>query len=110
MLAAYSSNHPLIFEAQYFMAPGVHFNSKLNSRSNVLVIQVIPLNIYLLPVALRTSHGQFPTLFSFGMFHDGEGNYCTESAGKIMSPTLMGKDGQFHWSVCSKAYLMRFLK
>ncbi|WAR11678.1 ATS18-like protein [Mya arenaria] len=46
---------------------------------------------------------------NFGMFHDGEGNYCTESAGKIMSPTLMGKDGQFHWSVCSKAYLMRFL-
>lgn len=46
---------------------------------------------------------------NFGMFHDGEGNYCTQSAGKIMSPTLMGKDGQFHWSVCSKAYLMRFL-
>lgn len=46
---------------------------------------------------------------NFGMFHDGEGNYCTQSAGKLMSPTLMGKDGQFHWSVCSKAYLMRFL-
>ncbi|XP_021354644.1 A disintegrin and metalloproteinase with thrombospondin motifs 18-like [Mizuhopecten yessoensis] len=46
---------------------------------------------------------------NFGMFHDGEGNYCTQSAGTIMSPTLMGKDGLFHWSICSKAYLMRFL-
>jgi hypothetical protein len=48
--------------------------------------------------------------FSFGMFHDGEGNYCSPSAGKLMSPTLVSKDGQFHWSICSKAYLMRFLK
>ncbi|KAK3086103.1 hypothetical protein FSP39_013590 [Pinctada imbricata] len=46
---------------------------------------------------------------NFGMFHDGEGNYCTQSAGKIMSPTLVGKNGQFHWSICSKAYLMRFM-
>ncbi|XP_050399474.1 A disintegrin and metalloproteinase with thrombospondin motifs 16 isoform X2 [Patella vulgata] len=46
---------------------------------------------------------------NIGMFHDGESNYCQQSAGSIMSPTLMGKDGKFSWSVCSKAYLMRFL-
>ncbi|XP_041376065.1 A disintegrin and metalloproteinase with thrombospondin motifs 16-like isoform X2 [Gigantopelta aegis] len=46
---------------------------------------------------------------NFGMFHDGEGNYCTQSAGSIMAPTLVGKDGLFQWSVCSRAYLMRFL-
>ncbi|XP_076112520.1 A disintegrin and metalloproteinase with thrombospondin motifs 16-like isoform X2 [Mytilus galloprovincialis] len=46
---------------------------------------------------------------NFGMFHDGEGNYCSQSAGKLMSPTLVSKDGLFQWSICSKAYLMRFL-
>lgn len=46
---------------------------------------------------------------NFGMFHDGEGNYCSQSAGKLMSPTLVSKDGRFEWSICSKAYLMRFL-
>ncbi|XP_067651934.1 A disintegrin and metalloproteinase with thrombospondin motifs 16-like isoform X2 [Haliotis asinina] len=46
---------------------------------------------------------------NFGMYHDGEGNYCTHSAGSIMAPTLMGKDGLFQWSVCSRAYLTKFL-
>ncbi|XP_046367017.1 A disintegrin and metalloproteinase with thrombospondin motifs 16-like isoform X2 [Haliotis rufescens] len=46
---------------------------------------------------------------NFGMYHDGEGNYCTHSAGSIMAPTLMGKDGLFQWSVCSRDYLTKFL-
>lgn len=48
--------------------------------------------------------------FSFGMFHDGEGNRCTKTTGTLMSPTLVSKDGQFHWSLCSKTYLMKFMK
>lgn len=46
---------------------------------------------------------------NFGMLHDGEGNFCTQHVGKIMSPQLVAKDGLFEWSVCSKSYMMQFL-
>ncbi|XP_062848685.1 A disintegrin and metalloproteinase with thrombospondin motifs 16 [Trichomycterus rosablanca] len=46
---------------------------------------------------------------NFGMVHDGEGNVCKKSVGKIMSPTLAGHNGQFSWSSCSRQYLTRFL-
>lgn len=46
---------------------------------------------------------------NFGMFHDGEGNHCTKTTGTLMSPTLVSKEGQFHWSLCSKTYLMKFM-
>ncbi|XP_025116256.1 A disintegrin and metalloproteinase with thrombospondin motifs 18-like [Pomacea canaliculata] len=46
---------------------------------------------------------------NFGMFHDGEGNYCRQTVGSIMAPTLISKDGTLQWSVCSRAYLLRFL-
>ncbi|KAK7475537.1 hypothetical protein BaRGS_00033226, partial [Batillaria attramentaria] len=46
---------------------------------------------------------------NFGMFHDGEGNYCRQTVGSIMAPTLVSKDGTLQWSVCSRAYLLRFL-
>ncbi|KAL8594305.1 hypothetical protein ACOMHN_001007 [Nucella lapillus] len=46
---------------------------------------------------------------NFGMHHDGDGNYCHQTVGSIMAPTLVSKDGSLQWSVCSRAYLLRFL-
>ncbi|XP_048253836.1 A disintegrin and metalloproteinase with thrombospondin motifs 16-like [Haliotis rufescens] len=46
---------------------------------------------------------------NFGMFHDGEGNFCKRTAGNIMSPTLTGQNGLFQWSSCSRGYLHKFL-
>ncbi|XP_041377041.1 A disintegrin and metalloproteinase with thrombospondin motifs 16-like [Gigantopelta aegis] len=46
---------------------------------------------------------------NFGMFHDGEGNFCKMNAGNIMSPTLTGQNGRFSWSTCSNSYLYKFL-
>ncbi|KAL8576999.1 hypothetical protein ACOMHN_064101 [Nucella lapillus] len=30
---------------------------------------------------------------NFGMHHDGDGNYCHQTVGSIMAPTLVSKDG-----------------
>ncbi|KAM3828654.1 A disintegrin and metalloproteinase with thrombospondin motifs 18 [Vipera latastei] len=46
---------------------------------------------------------------NFGMIHDGEGNPCRKAEGNIMSPTLIGNNGVFSWSVCSRQYLNKFL-
>ncbi|XP_038067052.1 A disintegrin and metalloproteinase with thrombospondin motifs 18-like [Patiria miniata] len=46
---------------------------------------------------------------SFGMVHDGDGNECKKSSGYIMSPTLSGNNGRFHWSPCSQEYITTFL-
>uniref|UniRef100_F6XPL8 A disintegrin and metalloproteinase with thrombospondin motifs 18 n=1 Tax=Ornithorhynchus anatinus TaxID=9258 RepID=F6XPL8_ORNAN len=46
---------------------------------------------------------------NFGMIHDGEGNPCRKAEGNIMSPTLMGNNGVFSWSACSRQYLNKFL-
>ncbi|XP_064129830.1 A disintegrin and metalloproteinase with thrombospondin motifs 18 [Loxodonta africana] len=46
---------------------------------------------------------------NFGMIHDGEGNPCRKAEGNIMSPTLMGNNGVFSWSSCSRQYLKKFL-
>ncbi|XP_022082349.1 A disintegrin and metalloproteinase with thrombospondin motifs 16-like isoform X2 [Acanthaster planci] len=46
---------------------------------------------------------------SFGMVHDGDGNDCKKSSGYIMSPTLSGNNGRFHWSPCSQDYITTFL-
>ena len=47
---------------------------------------------------------------SFGMVHDGDGNECKKSGGKIMSATLSGNNGRFLWSACSRDYLEDFLR
>ncbi|XP_060041118.1 A disintegrin and metalloproteinase with thrombospondin motifs 18 isoform X4 [Erinaceus europaeus] len=46
---------------------------------------------------------------NFGMVHDGEGNPCGKVEGSIMSPTLMGNNGLFSWSSCSRQDLQKFL-
>ncbi|XP_045149864.1 A disintegrin and metalloproteinase with thrombospondin motifs 18 [Echinops telfairi] len=47
---------------------------------------------------------------NLGMIHDGEGNPCRKAEGTIMSPTLMGNNGMFYWSACSRQYLKKFLR
>jgi len=49
-------------------------------------------------------------MFSLGMLHDGEGNGCRAAPGNIMSSSMIGRDGLFHWSACSRNYLHGFLR